>query len=84
MKSNSSNAAQVRSFYSLVVDAKLHEQKKMIRRAPAGIVAFKKGILEYCGVKPVKVTSFGQVKNASEATRAQWLDQVKQLGRGVK
>ncbi|GAT62812.1 NAD(P)H-dependent oxidoreductase [Paludibacter jiangxiensis] len=50
----------------------------------AGIVAFKKGILEYCGVKPVKVTAFGQVKNASEATRSQWLDKVKQLGRGVK
>ena len=50
----------------------------------AGIVAFKKGILEYCGVKPVKVTSFGQVKNSTEATRALWLEQIKQLGQTQK
>lgn len=40
----------------------------------------KKGTLEFCGVKPVKVSYIGIVKTATEKQRAKWLTQVKQLG----
>ncbi|MBP1639297.1 MAG: NAD(P)H-dependent oxidoreductase [Bacteroidetes bacterium] len=46
----------------------------------AGIVAFKTGILKFCGVKPVRVTKFGQVKYTSEAKRKQWIEKARQLG----
>lgn len=42
---------------------------------------FKKGTLEFCGVKPVKVTYFAPVREATAARREQWLEQVKALGR---
>lgn len=47
----------------------------------AGIVALKSGILKFCGIKPVKVTKFGQVKYASEAKRKNWVELVNQLGK---
>jgi len=46
----------------------------------AGIVDFKAGILKFCGVKPVRVTKFGQVKYSSEPKRKQWVEKVRQLG----
>jgi NAD(P)H dehydrogenase (quinone) len=33
----------------------------------------KKTILEFCGIKPVQITSFGPVRTASEAQRSKWL-----------
>ncbi|GLR25083.1 NAD(P)H-dependent oxidoreductase [Limnobacter litoralis] len=33
----------------------------------------KKTILEFCGIKPVKITSFGPVRGTSEAQRSKWL-----------
>ena len=42
---------------------------------------FKKGTLEFCGVKPVKVTYIAPIKNSSDAFRQSWLERVKQLGR---
>lgn len=36
----------------------------------------KKTILEFCGIKPVRITSFGPVRHASEAQRSKWLRQV--------
>jgi putative NADPH-quinone reductase len=44
----------------------------------------KKGILEFCGIKPVKITSFSQVRSSSEATRKSWLTQVEKLGKELK
>ena len=41
---------------------------------------FKKGTLEFCGVKPVKVTYIAPIKDSSEAFRARWLSKVKKLG----
>jgi putative NADPH-quinone reductase len=41
----------------------------------------KKATLEYCGVKPVKVSYFGIVKTANELQRQKWLDEVSELGR---
>ena len=41
----------------------------------------KKTILEFCGIKPVRISSFGAVKGSSAQQKAQWLAQAKQLGR---
>ena len=44
----------------------------------------KKSTLEFCGVKPVKVTYFGIVKTATNELRKKWLDKVENLGRKQK
>jgi NAD(P)H dehydrogenase (quinone) len=44
----------------------------------------KKATLEFCGVKPVKVTYFGVVKTATNELREKWLDKVEELGRRQK
>jgi putative NADPH-quinone reductase len=41
--------------------------------------AMKRGILQFCGVSPVKITSFGGVRTSSEAKRQGWLEQAAQL-----
>jgi putative NADPH-quinone reductase len=40
----------------------------------------KKNILEFCGIKPVKITSVGSVKTSDLAQRQKWLKQVGTLG----
>jgi NAD(P)H dehydrogenase (quinone) len=40
----------------------------------------KKSTLEFCGVKPVKVSYFGPVKTSTEPLRKKWLDKVEQIG----
>ncbi len=44
----------------------------------------KKSTLEFCGVKPVKVTYFGIVKTATNELRKKWLYKVEDLGRKQK
>lgn len=44
----------------------------------------KKSTLEFCGVKPVKVTYLGIIRNSKEEQRAKWLERVRGLGRGLK
>lgn len=44
----------------------------------------RKSILEYCGVKPVKVTYVGIIRNSKEEQRSQWLRKVKELGKKHK
>jgi putative NADPH-quinone reductase len=44
----------------------------------------KKATLEFCGIKPVKVTYIGIVKNSSPELRKKWLEKVKELGRKQK
>ncbi|PWW17216.1 MULTISPECIES: NAD(P)H-dependent oxidoreductase [unclassified Chryseobacterium] len=44
----------------------------------------KKSILEYCGVKPVKVTYVGIIRNSKEEQRSQWLSKVRELGKKYK
>jgi putative NADPH-quinone reductase len=46
----------------------------------AGHRSMKKGILEFCGIRPVKITSFSQLKSSTEARRKSWLTQVEKLG----
>ncbi|MCU0432187.1 MAG: NAD(P)H-dependent oxidoreductase [Bacteroidia bacterium] len=40
----------------------------------------RKSTLEFCGVKPVRVTYIGIVKTADEAKRGKWLEKVRRLG----
>jgi len=44
----------------------------------------KKATLQFCGVKPVKVTYVGIVKTATEALREQWLMKINQLGKAQR
>ena len=40
----------------------------------------KKSTLEFCGIKPVKVTYVGIVKTAESSQREKWLQKVYNLG----
>ena len=55
---------------------------RLVFRMP-GHHQIKKTILECCGVKPVKITSFGPVRFASLSQREKWLLQVAQAARRV-
>ena len=44
---------------------------------------FKKGTLEFCGVKPVKVTYIAPIKDSTEAFRSKWLRKVQKLGHEI-
>ena len=41
----------------------------------------KKATLEFCGIKPVKVSSFSPVKGSTAEKREKWLEKVRELGR---
>ncbi|MEM1323586.1 MAG: NAD(P)H-dependent oxidoreductase [Bacteroidota bacterium] len=41
---------------------------------------FKKGTLEFCGVKPVKVTYIAPIKDSTPQFRQKWLDRIKKTG----
>lgn len=55
----------------------------LVYRRP-GHNAMKRGILEFCGIRPVKITTIGSLKISSEQKRQQWLDKVKVLGRKMR
>ncbi|HEY5704100.1 MAG TPA: NAD(P)H-dependent oxidoreductase [Terrimicrobiaceae bacterium] len=42
----------------------------------------RKTILEFCGIKPVKVTSFGPIKGASASRKERWLRRVQMYAKG--
>jgi len=50
----------------------------------AGHNAMKIGVLEFCGIKPVKISVFAPVKSSDNAKRQKWLDEVETLGRNQK
>ena len=52
----------------------------MVYRAP-GHHAMKKCILGFCGIKPVKVTTFGPVKASDQRNREKWIQAVEKLGK---
>jgi NAD(P)H dehydrogenase (quinone) len=54
-----------------------------INRSP-GHNAMKKGILEFCGIKPVKITTFSPIKSSDEVKRKKWLQEVEDLGENQK
>jgi putative NADPH-quinone reductase len=39
----------------------------------------RRTVLEFCGIKPVKITEIGPVKGSSEKKRTQWIAHVEQL-----
>jgi putative NADPH-quinone reductase len=44
----------------------------------------KSGILGFCGIKPVKITSFGPVISSKESERLEWIAKAEQLGKMLK
>ncbi len=50
----------------------------------AGYNAMKIGVLEFCGITPVKITTFSPIKSSDEAKRKKWLKEVEQLGKQLK
>ena len=44
----------------------------------------KKSTLEFCGIKPVKVTYIGPIKNTELSLRKKWLDKIEKLGENLK
>ncbi|MDD4971417.1 MAG: NAD(P)H-dependent oxidoreductase [Paludibacter sp.] len=51
-----------------------------IYRSP-GHNSMKKSILEFCGIKPVKITTFGPVKTSDDKKRNNWLFLSEKLGK---
>lgn len=46
--------------------------------------AIKKITLEFSGIRPVKVTNIGPLKDSSERFRKKWLDKVEKIGEKVR
>lgn len=44
----------------------------------------KKSTLEFCGIKPVKVTYIGIIKNSKDEQRKKWIEKVYSLGEKLK
>lgn len=55
----------------------------LFMKSPA-INQFKKGTLEFCGIKPVKLTYIAPVKNSSLDWREKWLEKIAVLGEALK
>jgi putative NADPH-quinone reductase len=50
-----------------------------INKSP-GHNSMKKGILQFSGILPVKISSFAPIKSSTEAKRKKWLQEVEKLG----
>ncbi len=50
----------------------------------AGHNAMRTGVLEFCGIKPVKITVFTPVKSSDDKKRKQWLEEAMELGKQLK
>ncbi|WP_348799935.1 NAD(P)H-dependent oxidoreductase [Flavobacterium adhaerens] len=44
----------------------------------------KKGVLQFCGIKPVRVTYVGIIKSSDEEQRINWLKKIHQMGKQLK
>lgn len=56
---------------------------RLVMRNPA-VNQLKKGTLEFCGVKPVKVSYIGPIKKSSDKFRQKWLERIESLGRKLQ
>jgi putative NADPH-quinone reductase len=56
---------------------------KLFFRAP-GDRMIKQGILQFCGVKPVRITHIGSASRCSDEKRIQYLQKVETLGRQLQ
>ncbi len=54
----------------------------LMNRRP-GHNSMRLGILEFCGIKPVKIKSFGPIKSSNESQRKRWLTEVEKMGSSV-
>ncbi|NVO02740.1 MAG: NAD(P)H-dependent oxidoreductase [Bacteroidetes bacterium] len=43
--------------------------------------SIKKGVLQFCGVNPVKISSFSPVKGSKPEQRTKWIEKVEELGK---
>ena len=50
----------------------------------AGHHAMRIGVLEFCGIKPVKISVFSGIKSSDTAKRKKWLKEVMDLGEHQK
>lgn len=55
---------------------------RLVYRMP-GHNQMKRTILEFCGIKPVKISSFGPVRHATAEQRERWLVQVRSFAQKV-
>lgn len=53
----------------------------LLQFGESGHIAFKKGILEFCGIKPVKTTIIGSIGRISDQKRGKWLEKIENLGK---
>jgi putative NADPH-quinone reductase len=51
----------------------------LILGAP-GHNSMKKGVLGFCGIRPVKITTLRPIKSSSESKRKKWLGSIEKLG----
>ena len=56
---------------------------RLMYRRP-GHNSMKRGILNFCGIKPVKITAFEPIKTTDMAKRQLWLEKVEKLGAKAK
>jgi len=55
----------------------------LVYKSP-GHNSLRKGILEFCGIKPVRISAFGPVKTSDDKKREKWLSKVRKLGAELK
>lgn len=55
----------------------------LITKSP-GHNSMKRGILGFCGIKPIKISSFGIIKSSTPTQRKKWLEEVMELGKSQK
>ena len=55
----------------------------LFMKSPA-INQFKKGTLEFCGIKPVKVTYISTIKDSTSEFRKNWIKKIALLGEKLK
>jgi putative NADPH-quinone reductase len=51
----------------------------LIYKSP-GHNSMKKNVLNFCGVKPVKITSLSPLKGSNDNRRSEWIDKIEMLG----
>jgi NAD(P)H dehydrogenase (quinone) len=51
----------------------------LVNRSP-GHNSMKKGILEFSGIKPVRIPSFSPIKSSDDRKRKMWLYELEKLG----
>lgn len=56
---------------------------KLVYRSP-GHNSMKTGVLQFCGINPVSITTLSPIKSSDESKRKQWLAKIEKLGNQQK